>query len=1304
MTNHIFISYSKDDSDFAIKLAEDLQNKGFKIWIDRSIVGGDQWRDTIEKNLKSAEEVIVIVSPNSMASEWVKHEGSLAYGWGKRLIPILMEPVDSLPPWLEEYQWINFVDRSYKIAFDALVADITPPNPVQDLLDQQVNAYQQTNALINEAILQVIIEERDSLEISQEADQLIQKSKEKRDQNIAEREAQQQRELEQAHKLTKTQRQRTIVLSTGLVIAVVLSIIAFSLFQQSNYHLDEANIANTQSINNLEEANFANTRSAASAATAQAASTIAVSNQHLAENRAKVLLSKKLAAQSLELEMSQYDLSLLLAVQASNIVDTNESRRALLELLNQNPIIETFWYQGSTITPVDFSPDGSTLASITCIDSNMGNCTTSELRLWDLETRELVDDPYTFDGSSRLFQYSPDGETLAIIRNLKDENSIDIFSLNSQTFTDSFNHNAGSFSFSPDGKILASGGYDNEIILWDIKTGNKMGKPLLGSTHYVLDIEFSSDGKLLASSDANGNILIWDLEKRELISPPLVGHASRTGDLLQENVVNITLDTNNHLLASTDSEETNLWDLRTNEIVFTYNHSGYSPGRAFFTDNGRHLIIFESTKIIILDTNNLEIVEEYPIEKSMVTTENQISITDDKRYLAVSTQSDQIYIYDLGQIGILKSQPFIGDLGWVSSISINSKKNIYASGENNGNVRLWDLSTGQPMGFPLLGHDSWVRNVQINESGNLLVSSDNSGKVILWDLSSEPPEGNVILERNLDVMSSAFSPDGETLVVVASNFTEYTGKLFILDINSKTAQIRKSIEVDSPFTDVKFSPNGEMIATAMLTQADEDIFSAATLWDMTLDTPEPIPLPSEEYIASRIAFNSDGTKLALGGTFGINIWDVEQKELIGSIALDNQEGFSAVLSLLFTPDGETLITGDCSKLADHKCELGSIRFWEIPSLTEVGHLQSVHNGIVTGLGINQDGKILLSGGSDGKIYYWDIDLSSWKYNACKAANRNLTYNEWKQYLGDVQEYELTCPFLHPPEDAPAEFISENQIQAYPEPNILPSTNAEKWSLGEQKTSPNVHRGNDDKGGWKISISEMPDGLELIYPAVVQCRENSSSDRLTSEYLTLWAINVNKDDEWVKKGQAEVIVKDDGDQEIERYEAIFSLAADSVGWILPEKNANWYAISGAHEGETIFELTINQIEWQPNQESIESYSLNSQFWGHWLYGNENYPQHSIGLQIQNSGKKTIKMLSLWGFVETKNGEVVDIFRNDDSIKRLLPDHKGYLIAKSISISGRCVGSDSPDGYIIHYWVDFLTEDGQVMTIYDIVETE
>ena len=66
MGKHIFISYSKKDSDFAWKLADDLEARGFKTWIDRAIEGGSKWRETIEGALAEADEVIAVLSPNAV--------------------------------------------------------------------------------------------------------------------------------------------------------------------------------------------------------------------------------------------------------------------------------------------------------------------------------------------------------------------------------------------------------------------------------------------------------------------------------------------------------------------------------------------------------------------------------------------------------------------------------------------------------------------------------------------------------------------------------------------------------------------------------------------------------------------------------------------------------------------------------------------------------------------------------------------------------------------------------------------------------------------------------------------------------------------------------------------------------------------------------------------------------------------------------------------------------------------------------------------------------------------------------------
>ncbi len=186
MAGHIFISYSKKDMDFAVRLVDDLETAGFSVWIDREIGGGEEWQQSIEENLDTAQEVIVILSPNSVESSWVQHEGSIAYGLKKQIYPILIEdiPVESLPIWMKQIQFISFVTWEYQVALKQLIAALTPVDPLQEaidfyqnLLNSQVAAHKQTGDLIGTASLREIESYKDRMEINAETQELLDKSR-----------------------------------------------------------------------------------------------------------------------------------------------------------------------------------------------------------------------------------------------------------------------------------------------------------------------------------------------------------------------------------------------------------------------------------------------------------------------------------------------------------------------------------------------------------------------------------------------------------------------------------------------------------------------------------------------------------------------------------------------------------------------------------------------------------------------------------------------------------------------------------------------------------------------------------------------------------------------------------------------------------------------------------------------------------------------------------------------------------------------------------------------------------------------
>lgn len=89
----IFISYCRQDRPSARLFAEALAEEGFSVWWDAVMHSGETFDEVIERNLRASKAVVVLWSPRSVASRWVRAEATQA-DRANKLVPVIIEPCE----------------------------------------------------------------------------------------------------------------------------------------------------------------------------------------------------------------------------------------------------------------------------------------------------------------------------------------------------------------------------------------------------------------------------------------------------------------------------------------------------------------------------------------------------------------------------------------------------------------------------------------------------------------------------------------------------------------------------------------------------------------------------------------------------------------------------------------------------------------------------------------------------------------------------------------------------------------------------------------------------------------------------------------------------------------------------------------------------------------------------------------------------------------------------------------------------------------------------------------------------------
>jgi RNA polymerase sigma factor (sigma-70 family) len=585
-----------------------------------------------------------------------------------------------------------------------------------------------------------------------------------------------------------------------------------------------------------------------------------------------------------------------------------------------------------------------------------------------------------------------------------------------------FRHGGGvdCIVYSPDGKILATGGSDEVIRLWDAATGLPL-RVLQDHQGHVHALAFSSDGKWLASAgdDTRFHVRVWETATGKVLHT-FQGGGSRVAFAPDDR----------RLVSAGPDENAHWWDLTTGQEL---PHGLGKHGMAVavtFSKQGKALVASQQGETItIRDLEQGKEIASFPVGKEQVLC---AAFSPDATKLALGgARAGKIDARTFGIIGTLRLvEVASGKLlhnfeleekdGGIRGVAFSADGQLIAAGSDDRVLRLWDavtgthvrrlhgrgkgLANGHPVAFSpdgrtvagggtiaqgvqlwsvasgkllheeLEAHQAALRAVAVSRDGKRIASGSEDASLRVWDAATGKPLWQHVSERwNYAV---AFSPDGN---MVAAGADDQTLRLF----DAATGKERQRFKIDaSDVYSLAFTPDGTTLAVGLVNWQAQGGGAGKLakpnriqLWDVASGQ-ERWQAKSPDGIFCHVDFSPDGKKLfsAHADKF-IRTWDAATGKPLSDFEITGHRPW--LHAVAFSPDGRFAATNGFD---------GNVLVWDMTTGKQV-HLFHIGAGFGYRLAFSPDSRYLAAGAE----WVWrptkrfDMRLHVWELTSGKEA-------------------------------------------------------------------------------------------------------------------------------------------------------------------------------------------------------------------------------------------------------------------------------------------------------------------------------